>query len=70
MSSSFMSPKRRDIEMYRRDAEELWHRAAECAALAFRAHDASLAAELRACAHDLKSRARHMDQVVGESRDE
>jgi hypothetical protein len=58
-----MPPDRPDSYLLHRDAEALRREAEGCLALASQTHHVSLAAELRAYAHELKSRARRMEEV-------
>jgi hypothetical protein len=59
-----MAPNRPDSDLVHRDADALWREAERCLALASQTHDVSLAAELRAYAHEQKSRARRMEQIL------
>ena len=65
-----MPPNRPDNYLLRRDADALRREAERCLAIASQTHDVSLAAELRAYAHELKSRVRRMEQVPKETSDE
>jgi hypothetical protein len=59
-----MAPNRPDSDLLHRDADALLREAERCFALASQTYDVSLAAELRAYAHELKDRARRMEQVL------